>query len=230
MRAATAATSSRSRRAASPMRQVPRPSAGSWDVRSGKVTCASQQYAETAVHGVTVRKSARHNLRCRPQARLAMPTTFHVGATPAQRAGSSRTRPLADGARSAAHRLVRAHLEQRHLRRVRRDDELLGLLPDRRRGDRLHPGLGLRDVIESRVRGRRRSASASTATGRSPTRSCCSRCASTPQRLLRRRAAPARAAPRSTTSTCAAAATRSTRREDEALQALLAAAVHRRRS
>ena len=62
--------------------------------------------------------------------------------------------------------------------------ELLELLSDRRRGDRLHPGVGLRH--RDRVARARawRSASASTATTRWPTRSCCIRWRVDAQRFI----------------------------------------------
>ena len=63
--------------------------------------------------------------------------------------GSVEFRP---GPRS--HRPIRAHVEQHHLRGLRRVDALLGLLSQRRRRLRLRSGVGLRD--SERVPPRRR--------------------------------------------------------------------------
>ncbi len=66
----------------------------------------------------------------------------------AQRPCAARGRRVA-----ARDRQLRADRQQHHLCRVRRRDELLGLLPDRRRRHRLHPGLGLRGRDRVALRG-----------------------------------------------------------------------------
>ena len=118
----------------------------------------------------------------------ARPAQYALGRDPDARA-------LADGEARSSHRPLRADREQHHLRRLRRRDEVLGLLPHRRCGLGLHPGVGLRRRWSSRAPRAWRWASASMATGRWAATWWCSRRASTQRGFVdgaaHRRALPA---------------------------------------
>ena len=138
-----------------------------------------------------------------------MTATFIVGRTDLRRTQWQEQPlvPLADG--EVRLRIDRFALTSNNITYAAfgEGDELLELLPDRRRSHRLHPGVGLRRRGRLALRRRRGRANASTATSRSPTtlvlhaRARRPRAASTTARRTGASCSP------STTSTCAAAAT-----------------------
>ena len=152
-----------------------------------------------------------------------MTLTFTVGRSNLRRtawARHKRRRRSRRGGVRMAHRLVRAHVQQHHLRRLRRRDEVLGVLPDRRSDDWAAFRSGASRTSPSRAARASRSASATTATCRSPMGRCiAARRGAQPASSTARRTGANCA--RSTTTTCAAAPTRVYEPTREAEQALL---------
>ena len=87
--------------------------------------------------------------------RLGWPHEHHHPARPPGPAGhapaSQTPRTTASGRRPdpRAHRLLRADLQQHHLRRLRRGDELLAVLPDGEQGWGIVPVWGFATVVQS---------------------------------------------------------------------------------